>query len=214
MTVSGNTQGGSWYRSWGKRVFDALTASLLLTLLSPLLLVLAVVILITMGAPVFFRQTRGGRGGRPFILTKFRTMLPENDEEAGSRTPEERVTPFGKVMRRFSLDELPELWHVITGEMSLVGPRPLLIEYNDLYSTVQGRRLEVRPGLTGWAQINGRNDVTWSERLDRDVWYVDNLSPSLDMTILIRTIPEVLTGRGVTSETGAFMAEFKGEGSK
>lgn len=202
-----------WYRRGGKHLADAVVATVLFVVLSPLMLATAAGVLVALGSPVFFRQARSGRKGRPFTLIKFRSMLPEKDAAGRMMTPEERLTGFGRLLRRTSMDELPELWNVIRGDMSLVGPRPLLLRYNDRYSSEQARRLDVRPGITGWAQIHGRNDTTWPERLERDVWYVEHLSPGIDLEILFKTVPAVLKGRGVTPEGESFMPEFMGDGS-
>jgi len=166
-------------------------AALALLLLSPVLLVLGLLTRFSMGRPIFFYQWRAGRNGAPFQVVKFRTMRP------GPGTDEERLTPLGRLLRQTSLDELPQLWNVLRGEMSLVGPRPLPVEYLDRYTPEQARRHEVRPGLTGWAQINGRNTRSWQERLALDVWYVDHRSFSLDLRILARTVVAVLARRGV-----------------
>ena len=198
------------YRSHGKRCLDAVLAACGLAALSPVLLVLAVLVRLKLGRPVLFRQVRPGLGGRPFTLLKFRTMT---DATNGSGTPlpdADRLTPFGRLLRDMSLDELPELINVLRGEMSLVGPRPLLVRYLDRYTPRQARRHEVRPGLTGWAQVRGRNAVGWEERLERDVRYVDELSLALDVAILVKTVGAVLGRRGVSAEGHATMPEFEG----
>jgi sugar transferase EpsL len=178
--------------------------------LSPVLLITAVVVRLSLGAPVLFRQVRPGRNGRPFTLYKFRTMRDATDA-AGHTLPDgERLTNVGRVLRNWSLDELPELWNVVNGDMSLVGPRPLLMEYLALYSTAQARRHNVRPGMTGWAQVNGRNAPSWDERLALDVWYVDHHSLALDLRILVRTIAVVLARHGVTQPGHATMERFRG----
>jgi sugar transferase EpsL len=187
-----------------KRLLDVTLAAAGLALSSPLLAGIAALTWLRMGGPVLFRQWRAGRDGRPFRLVKFRTMRPGPGPDA------ERLTPFGRWLRRTSLDELPELWNVIRGEMSLVGPRPLLVPYVERYTPRQARRLEVRPGLTGWAQVNGRNLLSWEERLELDVWYVDHWSFGLDMRILARTIGRTLSGRGVRHPESATMPEFAG----
>lgn len=200
--------GGSWYRRWGKRLLDLVLATTGLAVLAPVLLLLALVILVTMGRPVFFRQVRPGWHGRPFTLVKFRTMrvgapgLPADD--AG------RLTGVGRFLRSTSLDELPELWNVIRGEMSLVGPRPLLMEYLGLYSPGQARRMEVRPGITGWAQVRGRNALSWPDRFALDTWYVDHLSPRVDLGILVRTVWQVVGRRGISQPGHATMEPFRG----
>jgi sugar transferase EpsL len=193
-----------------KRVIDLGLSALALLLLSPLLAVVALLVAIRLGRPVLFRQRRPGLHGEPFLLVKFRTMTDARTSEGALLPDEQRLTSFGRFLRSTSLDELPELWNVLRGEMSLVGPRPLLESYLDRYSAHHARRHEVRPGLTGWAQINGRNATTWDERLDMDVWYVDNRTLRLDVTILLRTVGAVVFRRGVTAPGHATMPEFKG----
>jgi lipopolysaccharide/colanic/teichoic acid biosynthesis glycosyltransferase len=192
-----------------KRGFDFLIALAALLVLAPLLLVLALLVRIKLGAPVLFCQPRPGRHGEVFVLWKFRTMTDARDASGKLRTDEERLTPFGRMLRATSLDELPELWNVLRGEMSLVGPRPLLVEYLPRYSAEQARRHEVRPGLTGWAQVNGRNATTWDERLRLDVWYVDHASFLLDLRILWRTVGLVFRREGVSAPGTATMPEFR-----
>jgi lipopolysaccharide/colanic/teichoic acid biosynthesis glycosyltransferase len=195
-----------------KRGLDICVAALGLVLLSPLLLASALAIRLTMGAPVLFRQKRPGLLGRPFTLVKFRSM--RNASGSGEATDDaQRLTRLGSLLRRTSLDELPELWNVFVGDMSLVGPRPLLMEYLPLYTPQQARRHEVRPGLTGWAQINGRNATSWEQRLALDTWYVDNQSFALDLKILAMTIPKVLRADGVRQPGQSTMARFRGSGS-
>jgi sugar transferase EpsL len=167
----------------------------------------ALLVRVKLGAPVLFRQQRPGLRGRPFTLLKFRTM---RDTAAVGNSDQDRLTPFGRRLRSSSLDELPELWNVIKGEMSLVGPRPLLMEYLPLYSPEQLRRHEVRPGITGWAQVNGRNAATWEDRFARDVWYVDHLSVKLDVIIAMRTITGILRREGIAAEGHATMPRFTG----
>lgn len=192
-----------------KRLFDIVASAMLLLICLPLLLVLAILVRVKLGSPVLFRQVRPGRGGRPFTVVKFRTMAVP--EPGGAPAPDaERLTPFGRRLRSTSLDELPELWNVLRGEMSLVGPRPLLTAYLDRYSPEQARRHEVRPGITGWAQINGRNATTWEERLRLDVWYVDNRSLALDLRILLRTVGMVFSRDGIAAPGEATMPEFRG----
>jgi len=180
-----------------KRAFDFSASLLALVILSPVLILLAVAILLTMGWPVLFRQTRPGYLGRPFTLVKFRTLNSATDGNDMLLPDAERITRIGSFMRRSSLDELPQLWNVLTGAMSLVGPRPLLVEYLDRYTPEQARRHEVRPGITGWAQIHGRQDIPFSRRLEYDVWYVDNRNLRLDVRILVATLARVLHGSGV-----------------
>jgi sugar transferase EpsL len=187
-----------------KRLFDVIVSASGLVLLGPLLALLAVVTWATMGRPILFRQRRAGRGGRPFTILKLRTMTPGTGPDA------ERITALGRLLRRTSLDELPELWNVLRGDMSLVGPRPLLVPYVERYTPRQARRHEVRPGITGWAQVNGRNLLSWDERLELDVWYVDHWSFGLDLKILVRTIGRALSGRGTRHLGNATMPEFTG----
>jgi lipopolysaccharide/colanic/teichoic acid biosynthesis glycosyltransferase len=191
-----------------KRVLDVVLASAGLIVLAPLIVTVALALRLGSGRPLLFRQARAGRGGRPFVLYKFRTM---REPPAGvAATDAERLTPLGRVLRETSLDELPELWNVLKGDMSLVGPRPLLLSYLERYSPEQRRRHEVRPGITGWAQIHGRNDTTWDERLARDVWYVDQRSLLLDARILLRTVRLVLRREGIAASGHATMPEFRG----
>ena len=193
-----------------KRLLDVGVAGAGLVLLSPLLALIALAIRLRMGPPVLFRQTRPGRGGRPFELLKFRTMT-DRCGPAGELLPDaQRLTWVGRLLRKTSLDELPELVNVLRGDMSLVGPRPLLMEYLPLYTPDQARRHEVRPGITGWAQVNGRNATTWDERFAHDRYYVDHRSMRLDLHILKRTVTQVLTGAGVSAPGEATMARFAG----
>jgi lipopolysaccharide/colanic/teichoic acid biosynthesis glycosyltransferase len=193
-----------------KRVFDVLVSLLALLGLSVPMLVLAIIVRIAHGRPVLFRQVRPGRFGRPFEMIKFRTMICDFDERGILRTDAERLTALGRWLRATSLDELPELWNVLRGEMSLVGPRPLLMSYLPLYSPVQARRHEVRPGITGWAQINGRNALTWERKFDLDVWYVDNRSIWLDLKIIAITVKKVLVRDGINADGEATMPRFTG----
>jgi lipopolysaccharide/colanic/teichoic acid biosynthesis glycosyltransferase len=182
---------------FGKRLFDLAIAVPAIILLSPLIALAAILVRISLGSPVLFRQTRPGLLGKPFILVKFRTMTDARNESGELRSDAERVTLIGAFLRTISLDELPQLWNVLCGDMSLVGPRPLLMEYLPHYTAEQNRRHSVRPGITGWAQINGRNALRFSERLKLDVWYVDNWSLWLDIRILFRTFFKVLRSSGV-----------------
>lgn len=193
-----------------KRTFDFVTALLALVLLLPALAVLAWQIRSKLGSPVLFRQVRPGLNGRPFEMVKFRTMRDAVDATGNLLPDSERMTPFGSFLRSSSLDELPELWNVLKGDMSLVGPRPLLMEYLSLYSPDQYRRHEARPGITGWAQINGRNALSWGEKFKLDVWYVDNRSFWLDLKILFLTIKKVVVRDGISAEGEATMAKFTG----
>lgn len=193
-----------------KRLLDIFVAALGLLLLLPLLAVVAWLIRRNLGSPVLFRQVRPGLDGKPFEMIKFRTMQDVVDV-AGKPLPDsERMSPFGSFLRSSSLDELPELWNVLKGDMSLVGPRPLLMEYLPLYSPEQYRRHEVRPGVTGWAQINGRNALSWEEKFKLDVWYVDNRSLWLDLKIIFLTIKKVFARDGISAEGEATMPKFTG----
>lgn len=193
-----------------KRLFDIVACLAALILFTPVMLMVAWQIRNKLGAPVLFRQIRPGLDGKPFEMVKFRTMRNAIDEEGNSLPDVERMVPFGNFLRSSSLDELPELWNVLRGDMSLVGPRPLLMEYLPLYSPEQYRRHEVRPGVTGWAQINGRNALSWEEKFKLDVWYVDHRSFWLDLKILFLTIKKVLRRDGISAEGEATMAKFTG----
>ena len=196
-----------------KRIIDILGAGLGLLLLSPVLAIVAYKIGREMGSPVLFRQTRPGRHGKPFQMIKFRTMRDAIDADGHPLPDAERLTKLGRFLRSSSLDELPELWNVLKGEMSLVGPRPLLMEYLPLYSPEQARRHEVRPGVTGWAQVNGRNAISWDEKFALDLWYVDNRSLWLDLKIIWQTIRKVIKRDGISAAGEATMSKFTGNGS-
>lgn len=200
----------SLYRRGGKRALDLALASIALVLLSPLFLALALLVRILLGAPILFRQQRPGRRGEIFTLLKFRTMREANDERGRPLPDGERLTGFGRFLRRTSLDELPELINVLRGEMSLVGPRPLLIQYLDRYTPEQGRRHEVLPGITGLAQIAGRNALSWEDKFRYDVRYVDRVSLLTDLVILLRTPVELLSGRGISHPGHDTAPEFMG----
>jgi sugar transferase EpsL len=193
-----------------KRSLDLAVALVGLAVLSPLILVIALAIRLTMGTPVYFRQVRPGLESRPFTLLKFRTMNSSTDVRGELLPDAQRLTRFGTILRRSSLDELPQLWNVLVGDMSLVGPRPLMMQYLERYTPEQARRHEVPPGITGWAQINGRNSVTWEERFRLDVWYVDNRSFLLDLQILALTTWRVLKREGISPQGHSFMPEFMG----
>jgi len=193
-----------------KRAFDIVVSTFLLFLFSPLFLVISLLIRLTMGKPVLFRQMRPGKGGKPFVIFKFRTMSNARGPDGRLLPDEKRITRIGKMLRTTSLDELPELYNVLKGEMSIVGPRPLLMQYLDRYTPEQARRHEVKPGLTGWAQVNGRNAITWEEKFKYDVWYVDNLSLWLDIKIIFMTVIKVLKGEGIDQPGQATMEEFMG----
>lgn len=193
-----------------KRLFDIIGSLLGLLLLSPVIAIIAWQISRKMGSPVLFRQVRPGLNGKPFEMVKFRTMKDAVDAVGKLLPDSERLTPFGQFLRSSSLDELPELWNVLKGDMSLVGPRPLLMEYLPLYSPEQYRRHEVRPGVTGWAQVNGRNALSWEEKFKLDVWYVDNRSFWLDLKIIFLTIKKVLVRDGISADGEATMSKFTG----
>ncbi len=193
-----------------KRAIDLGAAALGLVILSPVLLTLALLIRARLGAPILFRQTRPGLHARPFTIYKFRSMRDARDAHGNPLPDAERLPPLGRFLRSTSLDELPELWNVLRGDMSLVGPRPLLLEYLPLYSDEQARRHEVRPGITGWAQVNGRNAIGWEDRFALDVWYVDNKSLWLDLRILARTLKRVVTREGISHAGEATMTRFTG----
>jgi lipopolysaccharide/colanic/teichoic acid biosynthesis glycosyltransferase len=195
-----------------KRLFDVAFSLSALIFLAPLLLVLAAAVWMSLGRPVLFRQRRPGLDGRPFVMYKFRTMRNEVDGSGEPLSDGERISVAGRFLRRTSLDELPELINVLKGDMSLVGPRPLLMEYLPLYSPAQARRHEVRPGITGWAQVNGRNAITWEEKFKYDVWYVDNRSFMLDLRILWKTLVSVLLREGISREGHATSEKFRGNG--
>lgn len=193
-----------------KRIVDLSIVAASLPVVIPIMLTIAMLVRIKLGTPVIFSQERPGIDGKSFRLIKFRTMTDKRDP-SGSLLPDAaRLTPFGRLLRSTSLDELPELWNVMKGEMSLVGPRPLLMEYMPLYSDEQARRHQVRPGITGWAQVNGRNALTWDEKFALDVWYVDNRSLALDVRILLMTLRKVLTRDGISASGEATMPKFTG----
>lgn len=196
-----------------KRLFDLLVSLGGLLVLSLPLLLLWVLVHRKLGSPVLFRQVRPGLHGRPFMMVKFRTMTDERGADGELLPDAHRLTSFGRFLRASSLDELPELWNVLRGEMSLVGPRPLLMEYLPLYSPEQARRHEVRPGITGWAQVNGRNALSWEERFKLDIWYVDHRSLWLDLRILWLTVRKVIVREGISAQGDATMPRFRGKKS-
>ncbi|MGN6144588.1 MAG: sugar transferase [Mesorhizobium sp.] len=193
-----------------KRLFDMLVSGLALVVLSPFLAALALLVRWRLGKPILFRQVRPGMDARPFEMLKFRSMTDVRGADGTLLPDAERLTRFGRFLRSTSLDELPELWNVLKGDMSLVGPRPLLMEYLPLYSPEQARRHEVRPGITGWAQVNGRNALSWDDKFALDVWYVDNRSFSLDLKIVALTVVRVLKRSGISAEGEATMPRFSG----
>lgn len=193
-----------------KRLFDIAAAFVALLLLLPVILFVAFLVRRKLGSPVFFRQTRPGLNAKPFQMIKFRSMLDAYDDNGQPLPNHERLTRFGKLLRSTSLDELPGLWNVLKGDMSLVGPRPLLMEYLPLYSEHQARRHEMRPGITGWAQINGRNAISWEDKFDYDVWYVDHQSLWIDIKILLLTVKKVFVREGISHTGDVAMPRFKG----
>ena len=198
------------YRTFVKRLIDIVLSSLALVILSPLLIILAVLVRIKLGSPVIFRQQRPGYKGRIFGLMKFRTMTDERDDEGELLPDEVRLTEFGKKLRATSLDELPEFINILKGDMSFVGPRPLLVQYLPLYNEEQAHRHDVLPGLTGWAQVNGRNAISWEKKFEYDVWYTRHISFLLDLKIVMMTVGSVLKRTGISSETSATMEFFTG----
>ncbi len=193
-----------------KRAFDLFISAITLILFLPILLIIATVLYFQMGGNVFFRQTRPGKNGYPFEMVKFKTMLDTVDESGVLLPDSERMTKFGTILRSTSLDELPEIWNVFKGDMSLVGPRPLLMEYLPLYSAEQFRRHDVKPGITGWAQVNGRNAIGWDEKFRLDVWYVENHGIWLDFKILLMTAKKVFLREGIAEDGEATMTKFSG----
>ncbi len=200
----------NFYDRYIKRFLDILLSGLALIILSPVLLVTAVLVRCKLGSPVLFCQDRPGKDEKIFRLYKFRTMTDRRDEQGNLLPDKERLTKFGKLLRATSLDELPELWNILKGDMSIVGPRPPLVKYLPLYSKQQRRRHNVRPGLTGWAQVNGRNALSWEDKFRHDVWYVDHISLWLDIKTVLLTVKKVFCREGISSETAATMEEFQG----
>ena len=200
----------SFYRRFGKRALDLGLVVPALVVLAPIAVGVGAMTRAKLGSPALFRQKRPGRHERTFELIKFRTMSDARDANGALLEDDQRLTSFGRRLRRTSLDELPTLWNVIRGDMSLVGPRPLLLQYLDRYTPRQRRRHEVAPGITGWAQINGRNALSWEEKFDLDVWYVENVSLRTDLAILFRTVTQVLGQSGISADGHATMPEFKG----
>lgn len=205
-----SSMGSLGLRDIFKRGFDLVCGWSGLLFLSPLLVGIAACVRMQMGAPVFFKQHRPGQYGQPFLLYKYRTMRDAKDRTGRLLPDADRITPFGRFLRATSLDELPELFNIIKGEMSVVGPRPLLMQYLDRYSTEQARRHDVKPGLTGWAQVNGRNTISWEEKFQLDVWYVDNRSLRLDQEIILKSIMKVFLREGISQTGEATMREFMG----
>jgi len=195
--------------NWAKRLFDLWVASALIIILSPILVLIGFMVRVVNGSPVLFHQIRPGIGGKPFTIFKFRTMTNEYDKKGNKLPDADRLTALGRVLRNTSLDELPELLNVIIGDMSLVGPRPLLMQYLERYTAEQARRHEVKPGITGWAQINGRNALTWEEKFKLDIWYVDNQSLWLDLKIIALTILKIIKREGINQPGQATASEFE-----
>jgi lipopolysaccharide/colanic/teichoic acid biosynthesis glycosyltransferase len=200
----------SFYAKYGKRALDLGLAVPALVVLSPVAAAVGVAVRTKLGSPVLFRQRRPGRDEELFELTKFRTMSDERDADGNLLPDEQRLGTLGGLLRRTSLDELPTLWNVVRGEMSLVGPRPLLVRYLDRYTPEQKRRHEVRPGVTGWAQVNGRNAISWDEKFEHDLWYVENVSLRTDLAILFKTMKQVIGQRDISAKGHATMPEFTG----
>lgn len=198
------------YEKYGKRLQDIVLSTIALIVLSPLLIVIYFLVRYKLGTPVFFVQDRPGRNGKIFRLYKFRTMIDKKDSNGEVLSDEQRLTPFGKKLRSTSLDELPELINIIKGDMSIVGPRPLLVKYLPLYNEQQARRHEVRPGFTGYAQVNGRNSISWEEKFDLDVYYVDHITFIGDWKIIFKTVKTVIFREGISSKTSSTMEEFRG----
>lgn len=201
---------GGFYRKYIKRPMDFILALIALIVFSPLMLIIALLVKINLGSPVLFKQKRPGLNEKIFTLYKFRTMTDEKDRNGNLLPDSDRLTRFGKFLRSTSLDELPELYNILKGDMSIVGPRPLLVQYLPLYNDFQRRRHEVRPGLTGLAQVNGRNAITWQEKFEYDVEYVGNVTFKNDMLIILKTIVKIIKREGINSETAATMEYFKG----
>lgn len=202
------------YRKYIKRLLDFILSLIAIIILSPILLIVAILVRIKLGSPVIFKQKRPGLHERIFTLYKFRTMTDQKDEQGNLLPDEIRLTKFGKLLRSTSLDELPELFNILKGDMSVVGPRPLLIRYLPLYNEHQKHRHDVRPGFTGWAQCNGRNAISWEEKFDLDVYYIRHVSFLLDLKVIFKTIKIVLFREGISSNTSVTMEEFRGNGSE
>jgi len=200
----------TFYRSRGKRLLDLALAMPALVVMVPVIALVSFGVAAALGRPVIFAQDRPGLGGRTFRFRKFRTMTSARDSGGDLKPDAERLTAFGRLLRMSSLDELPQLWNVVRGDMSLVGPRPLLVEYLDRYSPRQARRHEVLPGITGWAQVHGRNALTWERKFEYDLWYVDNVSLAVDIRILLKTLTSVACRRGITPDDSASVPVFRG----
>ncbi|WP_449536932.1 sugar transferase [Ferdinandcohnia sp. Marseille-Q9671] len=197
-----------------KRIFDLLIASLVLILFCPIIFITAILVKLKLGSPILFKQERPGYNGKSFVLYKFRTMTEERDKNGEDLPDYLRLSPIGNFIRKYSLDELPQLINVVKGDMSLVGPRPLLLEYIPMYSPFQARRHEVKPGITGWAQVNGRNAISWEKRFELDVWYVEHQSFLLDIRIILMTLKRLIKPEGINQDSHATMSDFKGSQNK
>ncbi len=202
------------YERFLKRPFDIISSAAFLIIFSWLYLIIAILVRIHLGSPVIFKQERPGKNEKIFTIYKFRTMTNKRDKNGKLLPDVQRLTKFGRFLRSTSLDELPEVFNILKGDMSIVGPRPLLVQYCERYNKEQHRRHEVRPGLTGWAQVNGRNALTWEDKFKYDVWYVDHISFMLDVKIILMTVSKVLRREGISSETSVTMEEFKGISEK
>ena len=200
-----------FYERYIKRLLDVLLSGMALIFLSPVLLITAILVRVKLGSPVVFCQERPGKDEKIFKLYKFRTMSDARDENGQLLPDEVRLTKFGRLLRSTSLDELPELWNIFRGDMSIVGPRPLLVKYLPLYNEFQKHRHDVTPGLTGWAQVNGRNTLSWEKKFELDVWYAEHISFALDVKIVLMTVMKVFRREGISSESAATMEEFLGE---
>lgn len=200
----------SVYNKYIKRILDIIIALFAIIILSPVFIILSILVRVKLGSPIIFKQKRPGLNKKIFEMYKFRTMTDEKDSEGKLQPDSIRLTSFGKKLRSSSLDELPEFFNILKGDMSLIGPRPLLVKYLPLYSKEQNRRHEVRPGITGYAQVNGRNAISWEDKFEKDVEYVNNISFMLDLNIFFKTIKSVLVKEGITSESSVTMEEFKG----
>lgn len=200
----------SSYQKWGKRLLDVLLAASGLLFFSPVIAIVAVAVRVKLGSPVLFRQLRPGLNSVPFVLVKFRTMTRATDSEGNLLPDAQRLTPLGQFLRRNSLDELPQLWNVLRGDLSFVGPRPLLMEYLNHYTPEQARRQLVKPGISGWAQVNGRNELSWEEKFRLDTWYVDHLSLKLDLRILLLSVKQVVRRQGISNSQHVTMPVFTG----
>lgn len=208
------THKAGFYEKYIKRLLDVVLSALALVVLSPILLIVAILVRVKLGSPVIFKQPRPGKNEKIFNMYKFRTMTDARDADGNLLPDEVRLTAFGKWLRSTSLDELPELWCILKGDMSIVGPRPLLVKYLPLYNEEQRHRHDVRPGLTGWAQVNGRNAISWEEKFRYDVWYVENLRFTTDAKILFMTVKKVFCREGISAKDEATMGEFLGTQGK